>query len=88
MPTDLATIQRFLDSPDWTEGEKAVIRWQFGCIPGMQGDFEAALWNCIKLADEENLLRLARGFPMELHGFIEWSRGNLGVRLRAAGLGI
>jgi hypothetical protein len=84
----IETIVRFLESPDWTDAEKAVIRWQFGSIPGMQGDFEKALWGCIKIADDDNLARLERGFPMELHGFFMWTQGDLGQRLRDAGLGI
>lgn len=40
------------------------------------------------MADEENLARLARGFPVEVAGFNQWRAGDLGQRLRAAGLGI
>ena len=78
------TIGQFLSSPHWTESEKWVIMWQFNLL----GDFQTALASAIKLADEDNLERLRRGFPMQVAGFLQWSQGNLGNRLRNAGLEI
>lgn len=82
--TDIETIGRLLDSPDWSDAEKSVIKWQFR----LYGHFYTALWDAIKLADENNLIRLEKGFPLEVYGFKLWSQGGLGKRLRAAGLDI
>lgn len=84
MPATMERILEFLNSPDWTPSEKWVIKWQFGLL----GDFSVALATAIKTADEENLAKLRLGFPMQVDGFLQWNRGNLGQRLREAGLGI
>lgn len=84
MPATHQQISEFLASSQWTESEKWVIQWQFGLL----GEFESALAECIKRADEANLSRLSLGFPEQVVGFISWSRGHLGQRLRNAGLGI
>jgi len=76
--------REFLSSPDWTEAEKWVIKWQFRIL----GEFQAALANAIKLADEKNLALLALGFPTQVEGFTAWNSGDLGRRLRTAGLEI
>lgn len=39
-------------------------------------------------ADDGNLAQLQLGFPDQVAGFLFWSRGNLGDRLRSAGLEI
>ena len=85
MPATWADIERFLGSPDWTPSEKWVIKWQFGLL---DEDFARPLAECIKRADDTNLSKLGCGFPVEVKGFREWSRGDLGQRLRDAGLGI
>ncbi len=77
-------IGEFLGSPDWNDSEKWVIEWQFGLL----GDFETALKEAIIRADEDNLQRLYKGFPMQVHGFTLWAYGSLAARLREAGLGI
>ena len=82
--TTMVEIGYFLDSPAWTPAEKLVIKWQFH----LYGDFYTALWEVIKRADEENLERLACGFPLQIIGFKQWAFGDLGQRLRAAGLEI
>lgn len=69
---------------DWSEPDKWVIKWQYRLL----GDFETALAECITRADDHNLDLLARGFPVQVHGFLMWNRGNLGDRLREAGLDI
>ncbi len=84
MSTTRETISAFLQSPEWSEAEKAVIRWQFR----MEGDFMKALWGAICRADEHNLERLSRGFLMEVNGYLMWTRGDLAGRLRKAGLSI
>ena len=77
-----AKVRNMLVSPDWTLAEKAVVKWQWR----LYGDFYTALWHAIKLADDQNLERLARGFPYEVAGLRLWREGDLAVRLRAAGL--
>ena len=84
MPATHEQIREFLDSPDWTRGEKFIIQWQFGLF----GDFRTALMDAIRSADEVNLRLLYRGFPDEVQAFRQWAYGDLGKRLRAAGLGI
>ena len=82
--TNMKIIGEFLASPDWTPGEKAVIKWQYRLL----GNFHTALYNAIKFADGNNLDRLALGFPDEVAGFRAWAFGDLGRRLRAKGLEI
>lgn len=79
-----ATIGRFLNSPDWTESEKWIIKWQFRLL----SDFQTALAGAIARADENNLERLRRGFPIQVDGFLQWNTRDLGRRLREAGLDI
>ena len=81
---DMKTIGEFLMSEKWTPEEKWVIKWQFRLL----GDFHRALFDAIKLADEHNLARLAEGFPSQVAGFMAWHAGDLGKRLREAGLEI
>jgi len=78
------TIRDFLGSSNWNYGEQFIIRWQFGIL----GSFQQALIDVIKLADEENLSRLAIVFPREVDAFRAWSCGDLARRLRDAGLEI
>ena len=75
-------ITDILANPYWTEGEKFIVEWQFRLL----GDFKTALIDAIKLADEGNLDRLELGFPDEVQGFRAWAYGDLGQRLRDAGL--
>lgn len=84
MPATAQKISEFLESREWSDAEKWVIKWQFG----LHGDFEQALANLIRLADDSNLHRLALSFPVEVSGLYLWRDGDLGERLRAAGLGI
>lgn len=77
-------VGTFLESEEWTNAEKWVLRWQFGLL----GDFQTALADAIKRADYTNLARLELGFPDEVAGFTAWNRGDLGTRLRNAGLEI
>jgi hypothetical protein len=88
MPANTADIARFLASPVWLEGEKAVIRWQFHWWFDDDEEFKPRLWDAIEIADEHNLARLEAGFPVEVAAFRAWRDGDLGERLRAAGLGI
>ncbi len=68
----------------WEMSEQWVIKWQYQLL----GDFQAALAGAIACADESNLARLALGFPDQVQGFLAWSRGDLGHRLRKSGLEI
>jgi hypothetical protein len=85
MPATYAQIMTILVSQDFDVSDKLVVRWQFRLL---DGDFERPLWECIKCADSDNLERLSRGFPTEVEGFRRWAYGDLGYRLRAAGLSI
>lgn len=73
-----------LFSPEWTEGEKWIVKFQFRLL----GGFGTALANAICAADENNLDRLALGFPEEVSGYRAWVYGDLRIRLNAAGLEI
>lgn len=75
-------IREVLDSRTFSEAEKFIVRWQVG----MLGDFKTALIDAIKRADDGNLERLGKGFPTEVAAFVAWSRGDLALRLREAGL--
>lgn len=48
------------------ENESFIFKWQYR----MLGDFYTSLINSIMLADETNLKRLAKGFPVEVDGYI------------------
>jgi len=75
-------IAEFLaDSTESLEA-KAIVKWQWG----LYGDFYTALFSAIKRADDENIERLALGFPIEIRGFLAWSRGTLAKELRAKGV--
>lgn len=52
------------------EIERALVEWQFR----LAGDFKTALWGAIKMADDGNLERLRLGFPVEVQGYIKFSR--------------
>ena len=86
--TSIRQIGEFLESPEWNAGEKFVIKWQFNRSLQLLGDFGAALAEAIVRADDSNLTKLALGFPDEVAGFLAWNRGDLGIRLRDAGLEI
>jgi len=75
-------IRKILESPAFTEGEKWVVKWQFRLL----GDFQTSLAEAISKADDDNLKRIALGFPDQVQGFLGWNRGDLATRLRAAGL--
>ena len=77
-------VTEFLISPKWTDSEKWVIKWQFRQL----SHFQMALAMVIQLADDNNLEKLHLGFPIQVMGFMMWSEGDLGERLREAGLEI
>jgi len=54
--------------PDLTEGEAFIYRWQYR----MLGDFSTALIIAIQRADDRNLDRLARGFPVEVNAYLKY----------------
>ena len=84
MPASYEKIGELLASDQWTAAEKWVIKWQYRLL----GDFNTALATAIVRADDTNLFKLGLGFPDQVHGFLAWSRGDLGERLRKAGLDI
>lgn len=83
MPASYSEIQTILQSKDFDESDKWVVRWQFGLL---DSDFEKPLAKAIVAADEDNQERLALGFPVEVTGIRRWRSGDLGQRLRNAGL--
>ncbi len=77
-------IRAVLTSDEFNAGEKFVIKAQFRhAIP--VSNFEEKLWELLCACDDENLQHLAAAFPANTLGFIAWSRGDLGERIRAAG---
>lgn len=50
--------------------ELTVYEWQY-C---MHGSFYTALFGAIKCADEKNLIKLAAGFPIEVNGYLKYTR--------------
>lgn len=54
----------------------------------MLDGFFANLWEAIVQADDENLARLAKGFPEEIAAYQCWKPGDLGRRLKEDGLSI
>jgi hypothetical protein len=80
-------LARVLSSPEFSRGEKFVIRAQF---PGplCLGNFDQKLWDLLCAADGLKLARPSRAFPEEVAAACEWWHGDLGHRLRAAGLDI
>ncbi len=50
----------------------AIYDWQYR----MCGDFQTALWDAITRADEDNLDRLASGFPVEVRAYRLFSQIN------------
>ncbi len=75
-------LHEALQRHEFGERETLIIMWQFR----MLGGFKAALFEAIRLADPENLERLARGFPEEVAAFKEWRDGDMGGRLRQKGV--
>jgi len=84
MPATMEQIGRILGSDEFDAADKWVVKWQFGQL----GGFYSALFDAIKQADGSNLNRLALGFPEQVEGFRRWAYGDLGDRLRDAGLNI
>lgn len=78
-PTD------FLTHPEVTDAERLIIKWQYG----LTGDFETALWEAIIRADEDNLQRLAIGFPDHVAAYGAWAFGrpySMAEKLRSLGM--
>jgi hypothetical protein len=65
------------------EQQRAVIAWQYRTC----GDFKRALFEAIAAADDENLMRLRAGFPVEVDGFMRFQRqpGWWQMTVKAAG---
>lgn len=75
-------INKFLADPNESPEAKAVLKWQWR----LYGSFFTALFDVIKLADDDNLERLRKGFPVEVAGFLDWNRGYLAAKLRVKGV--
>ena len=70
----IEAIQKFLvtrsEHPPWAV---ALVEWQFNRSMGLLGDFREALWATIVKADDDNLLRLMKGFPVEVEAYHKWA---------------
>ncbi len=75
-----ARVSAALDSDDWTEGEKRVLRWQWG----LMGGYWTAFFEAAMRADDGNLDALARAYPGVISALRSWKFGNLGTRFRDA----
>jgi hypothetical protein len=74
-------IAEILTSDKWDDSAKWIIKWQFGEL----GGFETALALAIMRADQDNLERLAKGFPIQVEGFRQWAYGDLARTFHQAG---
>lgn len=79
-----ATVGDIMTSDAFDAYDKAAVKWRVGAL----GGFYRALWDAISQADDSNLERLELAFPVEVEGYRRWIHGDLGRRLRAAGLEI
>lgn len=77
-------VQEILNSDHYTSGEKECVKFHLGMLDG----FSENLWEAIVQANDENLARVAKGFPEEIAAFHSWKRGDLCRRLRDDGLNI
>ena len=83
LDTDMQrAVHTFLVDPNESPEAKAVLKWQWA----LYGDFFTALFGAIKRADDENLERLRKGYPVEVAGFLAWNRGGLAKELRDKGV--
>jgi hypothetical protein len=85
-----ATLQllgEVLASADFSPAEKLIISCQFPDFIRL-GSWEMAFWQALCAADGVNLKKLACGFPTEVEALECWRHGNLGERIRAAGLSV
>lgn len=77
-------VQEILNCDRYTAGEKECVQFHLGMLDG----FYENLWEAITQADDENLARLAKGFPEEVAAYQDWKRGELGRRLKEDGFSI
>lgn len=75
-------VHAFLADSKESPEAKAVLKWQWH----LYGHFFTALFDAIKLADDQNLVKLGLGFPAEVAGFLAWNRGDLAEELRRKGV--
>jgi hypothetical protein len=71
-----------LNSPLLSDEEKWVIRWQHKGSMFAPSAFEEAFYDLIEVADDENLDRLAQGWPLEVRALRGWRNGDMASRLR------
>ena len=84
MPETMEHIGEIFRSGLLDQYEKHIVMWQFRLL----GDFEMALMGAILRADDNNLMALSLGFPLEVYAFRQWMHGDMGQRLRSLGLEI
>jgi hypothetical protein len=77
---DTETIIAVLESDEFSEADRCAIRWQYALL----GSFYTRLFETIMNADAINMERLARGFPNEVAGYRNWTRGDLYKRFNTA----
>ena len=75
-------IAAALASDDWTDGEKMMLKFQWGKL----GGFYTSLIKTMLLADPENLCRFHGGFASLTIAVKNWKAGDLADRFRAAGV--
>lgn len=88
MPANREQIVAILTSPDFSEGEKFVVKAQFNHAFDWLSNFEQKLWEVLCAADHENWAKLLKVFPQEAIAVRDWKEGGLGDRIRAAGCNI
>lgn len=75
-------IAAALASDDWTDGEKMVLKFQWGKLEG----FYTSLIDTMLMADPIDLYRFYSGFTSLTVAVRDWRDGDLAVRFRAAGV--
>lgn len=72
----MSVLTSALASDEFSEADKQALRWQYGLF----GSFYTSLYDAIKHADRSNLVKLAKGFPVEVEGYLNWTEGDLNER--------
>ncbi len=66
-------IMRLLSGPHETQELERFVQWICNVAPG----FDTMLWELIRVTDDTELGRIAKGFPKEVEIWHRWSRGSL-----------
>jgi len=62
-----------MNIPGWNKldaEQKALVEWQYRIC----GDFKKALWDAVAHADDDNLMLLSYGFPVEVSAYKKYTR--------------